>query len=403
MVVSIPRIGLRFGALIVAAAVAGACGQKGPPLVPFVRIPAAVENLTVRRVGVDVYVTLVLPVENIDASTPVVIDRVDVLAYTGAAPPAPGQWGELGTRIARLSTESANQSLLGPGGRIGVVDHLSAADRAGMPQPLTPMPAPDATAERDAAAPLSRFYTAFAFDPRGRPSPPGTVAATPLAELNVPVTALTATYTETVVRLAWQPIELGAPPTVVPPEVSTESPPIPAGGYNVYQATRGVSSLLPANRPATVSPPQALNPEPLVQTAFDAAVEFGVERCYLVRAVNVSGDVESLASAPACLTAIDRFPPAAPSGLIANGTADGVSLIWNANQEPDLGGYLVLRSSSDEVAQRALTPAPIQSSRFLDATAAAGVQYRYTVVAVDRQVPESNRSEPSATVTAIGR
>ena len=34
-----------------------ACGKKGPPLLPFVRVPAAVEQIAARRVGNDVFVT----------------------------------------------------------------------------------------------------------------------------------------------------------------------------------------------------------------------------------------------------------------------------------------------------------------------------------------------------------
>ena len=41
--------------------------------------------------------------------------------------------------------------------------------------------------------------------------------------------------------------------------------------------------------------------------------------------------------------AADQFPPAAPKGLAAVPTAGQISLIWDANLEKDLAGYLVLR------------------------------------------------------------
>ena len=32
-----------------------ACGKKGPPLAPFVRVPAVVTSVTPQRIGSDVY------------------------------------------------------------------------------------------------------------------------------------------------------------------------------------------------------------------------------------------------------------------------------------------------------------------------------------------------------------
>jgi hypothetical protein len=56
------------------------CGKKGPPLPPFVRVPAAVGQLTAHRVGDDVIITFALPAQNIDQSTPISLSRVDVYA-----------------------------------------------------------------------------------------------------------------------------------------------------------------------------------------------------------------------------------------------------------------------------------------------------------------------------------
>ena len=55
--------------------------------------------------------------------------------------------------------------------------------------------------------------------------------------------------------------------------------------------------------------------------------------------------VESEASPRACVTPADTFPPAAPTSLTAVGGEGAVSLIWEANKEPDLAGYLVLRAT----------------------------------------------------------
>ena len=43
------RVAIAAAGLAVLAAVASGCGRKGPPLVPLVRIPAPVDDLTLRR------------------------------------------------------------------------------------------------------------------------------------------------------------------------------------------------------------------------------------------------------------------------------------------------------------------------------------------------------------------
>ena len=55
-----------------------ACGKKGPPLAPVVRIPAAVSTISAQRVGSDAFVTLTVPATNIDKSVPVDISRIEV-------------------------------------------------------------------------------------------------------------------------------------------------------------------------------------------------------------------------------------------------------------------------------------------------------------------------------------
>ena len=75
-------------AAVLAAAMLGwGCGKKGAPLAPFVRIPAAVETIAASRLGDNVYVTLTVPVTNIDTSIPIDISRIDVYGYTGRVAP----------------------------------------------------------------------------------------------------------------------------------------------------------------------------------------------------------------------------------------------------------------------------------------------------------------------------
>ncbi len=113
-------------------------------------------------------------------------------------------------------------------------------------------------------------------------------------------------------------------------------------------------------------------------------MNWGKERCYAVRAIESLGDlkIESQESAPFCVTLEDTFPPAPPKNLQAVASDGAISLIWDANNESDLAGYLVLRgTSTGELAP--ITPAAIADTNFKD-TVPSGVRYTYAVVAVDK-------------------
>ena len=196
----------------------------------------------------------------------------------------------------------------------------------------------------------------------------------------------------------------GAKPKPVP---AAAAPPVPRPrfGYNVYElgaagATTRAAETAPGAMPApaaNVAPLTPLNATLLTTPGFaDPRVEFGLERCYVVRRVEMAGaiPVESAPSPPVCVTPADTFPPAAPKSLAHIAAGNGVSLLWEANAETDLGGYLVLRGEAPGDTLSPLTPAPITDTSFLDSTVRRGRTYFYEVVAVDRSTPP-NQSAPS--------
>ena len=71
-----------------------------------------------------------------------------------------------------------------------------------------------------------------------------------------------------------------------------------------------------------------------------------------------------------------------------------MNLIWDANTESDLGGYLILRGEAPGDTLQPLTPQPIHDTSFRDTTVRPGVRYVYAIVAVDRATPP-NRSQPA--------
>jgi hypothetical protein len=198
-------------------------------------------------------------------------------------------------------------------------------------------------------------------------------------------------------------IPAGAKPK--PRPVAAAAAPAPRFGYNVYEsgATGATNAPTAPNAPAPIAPGAPVAPiAPLNTTLLtapgftDPRVEIGTERCYIVRRVQMAGaiPIESAPSRPACVTPVDTFPPAPPKSLAHIAAANGVSLIWEANAETDLGGYLVLRGEAPGDKLSPLTPAPITDTSFLDTTVRRGRTYVYEVVAVDRSTPP-NQSAPS--------
>src|SRR5581483_7719485 len=100
---------------------------------------------------------------------------------------------------------------------------------------------------------------------------------------------------------------------------------------------------------------------------------------------------ESAPAGPACKTAVDTFPPPAPTGLSTLPTEGRVQLLWTPVGATDLAGYLVFRSDDGGPAQQ-LTPEPITDPSYTDSAAKTGTRSVYTVVAVDKA---GNRSAPS--------
>lgn len=97
--------------------------------------------------------------------------------------------------------------------------------------------------------------------------------------------------------------------------------------------------------------------------------------------------------------AVEFVAPAAPAGVIATANAVTVQLNWNANTEPDLASYTVLRATNSggpyEICARGLT-----NNAFTDKEANQPKTYYYVVQAVDRSLNASgNSAEVSATPT----
>jgi predicted small lipoprotein YifL len=417
-----------------------ACGKKGPPVAPRVRIPAAVETLTTTRLGNDVYISLTVPATNIDMSVPVDISRVDVYAYTGRVAPSRARFPDLATVVASIpvapppkpgEAPSVSPDLSAgalPKTSVTVLDTLTADEFEQGKVEVEPLgrgsvAVPPVAAQ--APSVMRRFYIAVPFSIRGRPGPSAMQAEVVLSALPDPPTEIRATYDASRILLAWEPsggligflldrmLSPEQPPFVattqpVAPETAQTAAAVsvPAGPttYNVYREVSPDPLELRVARstPAwTAVVPAPVNSAPLTTTSGTDDVVPGRQHCYTVRAQR--GMVLSAPSSRTCVTPFDIFPPAAPAGLAAVPSEGGISLIWEPNSEPDLGGYVVLRREPGDATLRQLTTTPVADTRYRDTDVQPGRRYLYSVVAVDTQVPLPNVSAESERVEEAAR
>jgi hypothetical protein len=412
-----------------------ACGKKGPPLTPFVMVPAAPTIEAARRTGDDVIVQVMVPAANLDGSKPAAIARVDVFGATALTPPPRARFLEIATLVASIPVAPAGE----PGDPVVTTPDVAKGALQGQPavvrdtltdkemQPrelpvlaVNTAPAPPAAAA--AATPvvppvnvLRRFYMAIAYSPRNRSSPPSTVTEVPITVLPPAPADLQLAQTELGVTLEWEPssglvgwlFDRALPqeedPVAIAVRSATAKPPPPPTDwlpgptlYNVYRDVSPNSLVLPAAAAAPawrVVVPTPVNPAPLAALRFDdPVVADDRERCYVVRAVR--GTVEGPPSPRRCVRVVDLFPPATPTNLQTITVDGGINLIWEPNVDADLGGYIVLRSEDGGATLLPLTPSPVTENRYSDRTVRPGVQYMYEVRAVDTRVPVPNASGP---------
>lgn len=359
-----------------------ACGKKGPPLAPLHLVPDVIADAAARRADDQVRIRFTMPAKNANGPGAVNLEKVEVFAATIAAgaitppnrdlvvpkflvrtvavKPVPKEGeaapegdvrpapGGVALFLEQLTPENLNPDFT-------AMPVAAAADPAAVPVPAAP------AAAAPPPAPLTRIYLLRGVARGGRPGPVSARIAVPLTPPPAPPTDVKATFTSAAVSVTW-----------VPPADAATLPVTP--GYNVYA-------------PGAAEP---LNEKPLAQPPFERpAAEFGKEQCFVVRTVMQAGTttIESAASQPQCVTPSDIFPPADPKGLSAVASSGAINLIWDANTDADLAGYLVLRGESPGDKLQAITPSPIQTTTYSDTTVKPGVRYVYAIVAVDRATP----------------
>jgi hypothetical protein len=391
------------------------CGKKGPPLPPLIKLPTPPANFTAERRGGVVDLRFDVPAANTDNTRPANIARVDVYAMTSQKSLTEDQIVKQGIRVASVDVkapkdpdktideeESAADMEVpeGKGLDQGAIGHASETLNGAALVPVEPKiekspGLPPAPAPRDGPllpprpAPLARAYVAIGVSTRDRKGPPSKRLLVPLVPPPAAPRPPLVNYDEKAIAVKWDAVTPSA--SIQRPTAREElaSRPLGAPGapisYNVYDSKTNAK----------------LTAQPLADTTFsDQRIAWGEERCYIVRSLQALGDlrIESEASAPGCATLTDTFAPKAPANLQSSPVAGAISLIWDANTEPDLAGYIVLRGTSPQRLEPMFND-PIQETIFRD-DVQPGIRFTYVVIAVDRA---GNRSAPSKPVEDAAR
>lgn len=351
----------RAALVLVLAGGAAGCGQKGPPLAPLRPVPAALSDLVAERGHDRITLRFTVPAANRDGSTPVAIDRVEI--YALSTPEAPPE-------VALLQLRDGKNLLT-----TIVVRPPDATAAEGAPPDTRPAPGSTASyvemLKSDATAPPAvRHYAAVGFNGRRRGAESAMVSVS-LTRTPAAPGPLTFEPDDKMLKITWS---------------------APAAGlaFRVYEVIAG-------------TPPSAklLTDAPIKTPEFTTPVEFGRERCFVVRTLEVSGRVslEGGLGAAQCVTVADTFPPAAPTKLVASPGDGGVDLLWSESSAPDVAGYRVLRGEGPNAILQQLSRDLVTEPKYRDTTARPGVTYVYSVIALDKAgnpSEQSNRQEVTA-------
>jgi hypothetical protein len=380
--------------------------------------------VTADRHGDTVDVRFIVPATNTDGSRPANVKEIEFYAITGPSTATDEQILKAGTKIATVAVKAPrdpNQAAeenepaadadppegrgLDQGAAAVVVEKLEPGSE--VPIDVTKVgkqkktdvivvPVVDDT-NRPLLSPAfrapSRMYVGVPITTKGKRGPMSGRALVAMVDPPQTVARPTVEYDEKTITVSWPPIPGSAPPPVATTGLLPSrpiGPPAPTISYHVYEVASGTSPEL-----------TRLTKGSLLQTTFsDPRIAWGERRCYAVRALKTIGNVEleGTESEPRCETLKDTFPPKAPTGLQAVPSDGAINLIWDANTEKDIKGYLVLRGIAPAESLEPITREPIQETSFKE-NVKPGVRFVFAVQAVDlagNVSPVSARVEETA-------
>jgi predicted phage tail protein len=333
------------------------CGKRRPPLPPIERVQQRTEALSGAQQGNQVILSWPSPLRNAPNSSVQSIRRVDVyrLAEKLSAPLGltEEEFGNRSTLIGSVTYDQIKNAK-------DTLSYTDTLELAGEPARL-------------------RYAVRYVNASEQRAAFSNFLLIEPAAHVARPPTLISVDKAETAISLTWQ-----APNANIDGSV-----PVNVLGYNVYRTDEKQS--------AVVATP--LNSTLITATQYaDKSFKFGNDYNYLVRAVSLGTEgaqVESLNSNVIGASPRDVYPPAAPGHVTIAPGQGALSLFFPANQEPDVAGYFIYRSTDPDLPKPQWTK--LNSSlwtrtTFTDDKVESGKTYYYYVTAVDQS---GNISPPS--------
>lgn len=334
------------------------CGKRKPPLPPTERVLQRAELSGFQR-GSQVILNWKMPLRNAPKGSVLNIARADVYRLAEALD-APQSLSEEEFASRSLIVASVALTDADFGGKI--LQHVDSLQFAGQPARLR-----YAIRFVNASGQRAAFSNFFLLEPAAR------VASAP--------TSLSTALSQESVRLSW----------AAPTQNADGSTPANIIGYNVY---RSESEKVPA---------RLLNQSPVADPSFDDRFfDFEKEYFYFVRAVSLGTDaapVESSESNIVRIKPVDTFPPSSPAAVTIAATPTTISIFFPANPETDIAGYLIYRSTDENLPKaqwQPLTKELLTVNTYQDTSVESGKTYYYYVTATDKF---KNVSEPSEVVS----
>ncbi len=352
-----------------ALALFSGCGKKGPLLPPIVRVPQAIQDLSVSQRGSSIRLSWTNPTAYIDGNPLENISEVEIwLLRESQTQLSPSE------KPVREEFEQ----------KAGLLDRIREDEFPSLRQDKTASASPLTYEFPVEKKDFGRTVLMLALRVRGERKGPSDFSAPVSFEIRVPPLPpenVRATVSQDFIALRWDPPPLAE-------EAAPAAP--PPSAYNVFRSDAQLSEL-------------RLNDKPIKKMEFqDKAFSFGRIYRYWIRSVVPESPpfVESEESLAVEVEAKDVFPPAAPHGLTAIAGAGFIALSWETSPEADLAGYRVWRkeAAADEFSMlKQLEPA---LNSYSDSAVEKNKRYVYAITAFD---DAGNESPKSGTVDGVTR
>ncbi len=347
-----------LAAAVLAVLAVGACGRRGNPVPPEVRVPQPVADLSATEREGGIELAWSVPRRRIDNTRLVDpgIARLYRVDDDGAGEPRAAM---LVDERVRGYTEIATFRLHDPPSAYLRGNRIVYHDRRGL------------------AYGRRYTYVVTTADAQGRTSPPSSRVSITYIAPPEPPQALRGEAGDRTARLSWR----------APARLVDGSPVTAPLAYEVLRAADF------AAEPAVVGRTEA------GATSFeDRNLENDRAYTYTVRAVRTVG-AASAAGEPGArvvVTPVKTTPPSPPTELVALPSRGEARLSWRPSPEPDVAAYVIYRAAAGAPPARVGAVRP-PATTFVDRDVAAGT-YRYTVTAQDATA-RANESRPSNEVT----